>query len=131
MKKRVIAFILVLVFALPLFSVPAYAKYDGEILFRDISWGSNYYEVMEGLKDLGVENWRFWEQLRRLDVAATKKALDLCYYSKLEAPDILGFNIALDPNKSHIEVPVAGLSLSNIFLYFAYIVFIIVLSDFM
>lgn len=46
MKKRVIAFILIFAFTLPLFSVPAYAKYDGEILFRGIPFGTSYDDAI-------------------------------------------------------------------------------------
>lgn len=51
MKKRVIAFILIFTFTLPLFSVPAYAKYDEEILFNDIPWGTSYEETISLLKE--------------------------------------------------------------------------------
>ena len=54
MKKRVLAIILVLVLALPMLNVPAYADYDGEILFRGIPWGSNYQDTMDALKADGV-----------------------------------------------------------------------------
>lgn len=55
MIKRVIAFIMVIVFALPLICVLAYAEYDEEILFRQVPWGSTTGETEELLSDLDAE----------------------------------------------------------------------------
>ena len=59
MKKNVIVILLVISLILPYFSALASADYGKEIRFRDIPWGSNYYEAMEALKDLDLE----WEEI--------------------------------------------------------------------
>lgn len=86
MKKRVFAFILVLTFVLPMCSAPSYAKYDKEILFRDIPWGSTYKETMESLEKGGAETdnalaYARWVENITADVGGHKMNAEINFVS--------------------------------------------------
>lgn len=119
MKKQVLAFVLVMVLVLPMFSVPAYAEYDEEIMFRNIPWGSNYYEVMEALEDVGIKEWGAEKPLTRLNIEASKNAMWISHESESVEPEKLGFCICVDGKKMPVFT-VAGFEVSEITLYFAY-----------
>ena len=84
--KRIVSFLLVLVCFSSLFSFSAFAKYDGEILFRDIPWKSSYSEVKEQVADLDVEwkgayNYAYRDILSMILIDGPEETRDYAYTS--------------------------------------------------
>lgn len=120
LQKKICCLLLVLIFLLN--TVPAFAdtsagNYDGEILFRGIPWGSNYYEVIDALSDIGVEKWDIETLKRIIYISAYDREIET--YS---TDDIKEFKVLLHVSSNRIpnSFTVAGEHLEAINLYFIY-----------
>lgn len=107
--KKVISLLLVLCCVVSAFSFSAYAKYDKEILFRDIPWGSNYTDVIDALKDLNVE----WNSITKIGYRTTMDIMVDWY--KDEETDYRTISL-VDTKKANEKI--AGLPIKSIALYF-------------
>ena len=111
MKKRVFAFILVITLALSFgTSLPAYAKYDKEILFRDIPWGCTAEEVIAYLSDMDIEWGDYY-------YAPYKDNTDIMINGAAKNPD---YRTGCWIQSTDVNEKVAGYDLKSITLYFAF-----------
>lgn len=110
MKKK-ICMLLVLCCFVSSFSFSAYAKYDGEITFRDIPWGSTYEEVMEALKDLDVK----WSTLYDYHYRSLDGIMIDC--DDTDSNFVSIYYVKGTPNYKTLKV--GGFEVENIYLYFA------------
>lgn len=107
--KKVISLLLVMCCFVSAFSFDAHARYDKEILFRDIPWGCTAEEAIEYLSDLDVE----WEGFYNLPY---RDNVDIMTY---EPPKNKEFYTICFNESAKINEKVAGYDLEKITLYFA------------
>lgn len=117
--KKVISLLLVLCYFVSSFSLGAYARYDKEILFRDIPWGSTYEEVRDAFKDYYKLAWEKKDKKRYDLTKFLNKDQEYLQWviGDNEFPSVL--YVEAEPTASS-EFMVAGRKVSHIELVFAY-----------